>query len=302
MNNLLFGVSLLVLLNACEPLPENDRQTKISHELSQEFKDYWYSGYAELNHYSLEQARYGEIHKGDAVLIFVTEDFLTDKQVKYELGERENVQSVLKLNFTRKFNTGIYPYSLMSSIFTPVNLNQPTLKVTTSSQEWCGHTFSQLNFTENSYQGHLFSYFQKEGDTQVSVKSTILEDAVWNIIRISPDKLPTGEITMIPGTQFLRFRHRETQSEKALTTLEQAGDSTTLMKYKIEYQDFVRVLEITFEKKFPHTIIKWEETTESGFGTPETLTTRAFRTHSINSPYWSQNSLADSVYRKELGF
>ena len=50
--------------------------------LSQEFKDYWYSGEAELTRYELEQARYGEIHRGDAVLIFVTEDFRTDKQVK----------------------------------------------------------------------------------------------------------------------------------------------------------------------------------------------------------------------------
>ncbi len=27
---------------------------------------------------------------------------------------------VLKLNFSKKFNTGIYPYSMMSSVFMPI--------------------------------------------------------------------------------------------------------------------------------------------------------------------------------------
>ena len=38
------------------------------------FNAYWYTGLAEITSYSLEQARYGEIHKGSAVLIFVSEE------------------------------------------------------------------------------------------------------------------------------------------------------------------------------------------------------------------------------------
>ena len=74
------------------------------------FGDYWYQGEAELNRYDLKQFRYGEMRGGDAVLIFVTEDFLTDKQVKYEYGPKpESAATVLKMNATRKFITGIYP-------------------------------------------------------------------------------------------------------------------------------------------------------------------------------------------------
>ena len=34
--------------------------------------EYWYAGEAEITSYELNQARYGEIHKGKAVTVFVT--------------------------------------------------------------------------------------------------------------------------------------------------------------------------------------------------------------------------------------
>ena len=46
---------------------------------SNEFKDYWYEGKAEITTYKLDQARYGEIHNGRSVLIYVTEHFSKKK-------------------------------------------------------------------------------------------------------------------------------------------------------------------------------------------------------------------------------
>ena len=83
-----------------------------SNELSQAFKDYWYQGKAEITSYKLEQARYGEMRDGNAVLIYVTEDFLPEVQVKADRQNAKNIP-VLKLNSTKNFNTGIYPYSIM---------------------------------------------------------------------------------------------------------------------------------------------------------------------------------------------
>ena len=87
-------------------------QTAISNN---QFKDYWYQGKAELTSYDLEQARYRDIHQGDAVLIFVTEDFSKKKQVKLDYPSKnpKDAVPILKLNSTRKFNTGIYPYSCL---------------------------------------------------------------------------------------------------------------------------------------------------------------------------------------------
>lgn len=282
----------------------SSQQQKQASPVSQAWKDYWYSGEAELTRYKLEQARYGEIHKGDAVLIFVTEDFRTDQQVKYEGGPKGNVTSVLKLNNTKRFWTGIYPYSLITSSFSPVD-GQPTLKVSTSAQEWCGHSYSQLNLRNGQYEGLLHSYFQAEGDQEFSLEATLLEDEVWSMIRMRPQDLPTGAISLIPGTQYLRLKHREFQVEKASASLISIKDpelsAAPLTKYRIEYEAFSRVLEITFETAFPYTIVAWEEQ-QADPGKSGMLTTRATRTHSIKSPYWGQNSLADSVMRQRLGF
>lgn len=304
---LFFSSSLIVIMLiilGCSTV--NSQETKVKPPTSDEFNDYWYTGKAELTRYKLEQARYGEIHNGDAVLIFVTEDFLTDKQVKFEGGKRNgNVTSVLKLNFTRKFFTGIYPYSMMSSIFTPVDHKKPTLKVTTSSQEWCGHTYAQLNHRKNQYKGRLHSYFMEEGDQEFALDAVMLEDEIWTKIRLRPSELPTGDIKLIPGTQFLRLRHREFAVEQATASLEPVADASlstkSLAKYRVTYKNFKRVLEITFETEFPYTIVAWEEQVQSGFGNPKTLITRAVRTHSINSAYWGQHDVADLELRKKLG-
>ena len=83
----------------------------------QAFNSYWHAGKAELSKYSLQQSRYGELHEGHAVLVFVTERMNPKKQVKADRPGADTVP-VLKLNATRKFNTGIYPYSVMTSVFT----------------------------------------------------------------------------------------------------------------------------------------------------------------------------------------
>jgi hypothetical protein len=43
------------------------------------FGEYWYQGKGEVNTYFLEQERYKEIRKGEAVMVFVTEDFSMKK-------------------------------------------------------------------------------------------------------------------------------------------------------------------------------------------------------------------------------
>ena len=87
-----------------------------------EFAQYWFQGKAEVNHYKLEQNCYGEMRKGYAVLVFVTEDF-TSKQVKADNSDCSVSGAVPVMKFTpnRKFITGIYDYANMTSVFTPLD-------------------------------------------------------------------------------------------------------------------------------------------------------------------------------------
>jgi len=257
-----------------------------------DFANYWYQGKAELTSYVLKQARYGEIHEGNAVLIFVTEDFSKTKHVKlddYVRAGKDGVK-VLKLNLTKNFNTGIYPYSMMASIFTPVS-GHPTLKVTTSSQEWCGHTFGQFNLDGDTYRIRQYSYFEQEGDVTVRLKQVLLEDEIWNRIRLNPASLPTGEISLIPGSMFQRLEHADidvSMSVAQLETLENGNHA-----YTLRYPSLNRTLTIHYEPTFPYAITEWEETVGD-------LTTRATRDRSIMLDYWNHNSTEDLALRTEL--
>ena len=264
-----------------------------------EFGDYWYQGEAELTSYDLEQARYGEIHDGQAVLIFVTEDFSKKKHVKLDNPQQagDDKVNVLKLNATKKFTTGIYPYSMMSSVFTPVQgaAFPRTLKVTTTSQEWCGHTFTQINKNRGKYHVEARSYFEEEGDQELKLDGAMLEDEVWTAIRLDPNQLPVGAVDIIPGTMYQRLSHQEFGVYTAEASMDEQGD---LMTYTLLYPELKRTLSIQFNKSFPHEIEGWEETTSSRSGE---LTTRATRKKRMMLDYWSRNDVADLPLRAELG-
>jgi len=290
-------ISCLGILAACSPA-----KVEFSTNLPEEFKNYWYQGQAELSSYNLEQARYGTTHDGKAVLVFVTEDFSKKKQVKLDNPQQagNDAVKVMKLNYTKKFNTGIYPYSMMKSVFTPVNQQEfpHSLKVTTSSQEWCGHTFTQLNLDGNNYDALLRSYFESEGDREFSVNAALLEDEVWNMIRLNPEALPTGEIDIVPSTFYQRLSHTDLDVSKANASVESMGETKT---YTLDYPDLERTISIEFQAQFPHKIMGWEETYPSGFGkNAQKLTTKATLDETIMLDYWTRNQPDDEILREKL--
>jgi hypothetical protein len=267
--------------------------TQKAQPTSKAFNDYWYAGNAELTSFELEQARYGEIHKGKAVLVYVTEDFNPVKQVKADQQRANNVP-ILKLNATKKFYTGIYPYSVMTSTFYPVANNQHAMKVSFSMQEWCGHVFMQLN-NQEQFQLDSYSYFERESDQQITLDKTIVEDELWTKLRINPSQLPVGTYQIIPSFELIRMRHISAKAYSATTTLEASGE---ISSYTITYPDLNRTLEIQFKTSFPHDVLGWTETIGSS---SRKLTTKAKRINQLKTAYWSKNSVKDSILRKELG-
>ncbi|WP_299181166.1 septum formation inhibitor Maf [uncultured Aquimarina sp.] len=308
---LLFGILGVLVIIACSNIKadENIKSTektstenatsitKPTKELSEEFKKYWYAGNAEITSYKLEQARYGEMREGKAVLIYVTEDFLAKEQVKADYQNSDNIP-VLKLNATKKFNTGIYPYSIMQSTFYPVADNQHAVKISSSMQEWCGHVYAQLN-NRKKYELTSHSYFQGEADQSFELNKDILENELWAKIRIDPNELPQGDLKIIPSLEYCRLKHKEIKAYDAKATLQKDANYNT---YTIEYPKLNRNISITFTASFPYEIESWTETFKSGFGSnAKELVTKATKLKSIKSPYWGKNSNKDEVLRKELG-
>jgi len=285
-----------------------EKSSSIKKSLNKEIYSYWKNNKAEISSFELKQVRYGEIREGRAVMIFVTEPFLPNSQVKYD-GKKtdEQYSEILKLNFERNFKTGIYPYSLMTSVFTPFNAAPGyPYKITTSSQDWCGHTFFQLNNRKENFETNSYSYFQEFGDEKSNLAKAYLEDEIWNKIRLDLNSLPLGEIDIIPSTQYLRFVHLEPKSLRAKAELVTVVDGETgkeVYSYSIDYSDHDRILQIFFEKEIPHKILGWKETYYPLIFTGEKklMTTEAKIIKSINLDYWERNSNADSIYRTELG-
>lgn len=264
----------------------------------EEWGKYWFQGKAEISSFDLIQYRYGEPREGEAVLIFVTEDFSRKNQVKLDEPEKAGRDkiSVLKLNQTRDFITGIYPYHMMLSAFTPTKEKSYGLKFTASSQEWCGQTFSQLNKKgEESYSGRLFSYFEKEGDETFTVNG-MMEDDLWNLIRINPSEIPLGNVKMLPSLLHQRLSHKEFNAEPAFIQIEKLSD--TRSKLELTYSSGVRTLRIMYEHDFPFQILEWEEIQNKSNGEKEI--TYAKRKAVKNIDYWKRNKLEDEFLRKEL--
>ncbi len=302
-------MKLILLLSSCIILLscENAVSQRINknENISIE-KSYWSDGLAEVSRYDLTQQRYGESREGNLIQVFVAEDFLLDKQVKNESYESKHSTRVLKRIETRDFNTGIYSYHMFDSSFTPFDVNKypKTIKVSSSSQEWCGTTYSQLNLEGKNYNYTLHSYFEKEADILTKINSVVPEEELFTKIRLSPELLPIGKFDIIISQIVSRFLHLPAKSYKANGKLidykgtEFSGDN--LKSYEFTIPELERTVRIIFDAVAPYIIRGWTDSYPSYFD-PEVRTTKAVLTHQIKEAYWSLNSNKNSGKRQSLG-
>ncbi len=281
---------------ALEASLKKENSVKPNKEPNPEFKKYWYVGNAEITSYQLTQARYGELREGNAVLVYVTEPFLADKQVKADKPNKNNI-SVLKLNSTKNYLTGIYPYSIMNSSFYPVHDNSHALKISFSAQEWCGHVYGQINNKED-FEVMSHSYFESDADQSFKLQKTVLENEIWNKIRVNPANLPIGNLKIIPSIEYTTLSHKKLKAYKAITSIEKKG---SIYYYSISYPELERDLTIQFSAKFPYIIEGWVETFNSGSGAnKKKLISTAKKIKTIKTDYWNKHDNAHLHLRDSL--
>lgn len=258
--------------------------------LSEEFKQHWFDGFAEISSYELSQSRYRENRNGKAVLIFVTEDFLKDEQVKANKKTMTTIP-VLKSNRTKKFLTGIYPYSIMSSSFSRLRSPHKLIKNSASIQEWCGHSYLQANHRKNKLEITSHSYFEGIADQNFMLNNFMTEDEIWNLIRLSPQKLPTGNIQLILSLETGRLVHKSIKAYDVIANIDK-NENTSV--YTINYLELNRTLSIEFQNTFPYIIEGWIEKFKSK---GKTYTSKAKRIHTERRQYWQENNNDSQHYR-----
>jgi hypothetical protein len=179
----------------------------------------------------------------------------------------------------------------MLSTFSPLTYygESALLKETFSSQEWCGQVFTQINKRSEGFVLNSYSYFEQEGDQSLVLREVITEDEIWTRIRFSPEELPEGTITILPGLTTLRLRHLPQQAVSAEATLTKSeGTNRYMLVYDTGWE-----IEITFDSSFPYRIQSWKELYNGEL-------TQASRMKTIKLPYWQHNKNSDVVWRDSL--
>ena len=293
-----------------------------------DFWGHWGDGKAEMAGYSLEYPRYGKVRSGTAVTIFVNEEFADSVRVKNESSARDpsEIYPVMKLNWIQDFPTGIYDYSLMTSAFATLapHGGLPTgalTKVSFSSQEWCGHVYSQLLFSKGKAELASHSYFDGEADQNATLERPdggLPEDAVLLWARgFAGPTLERGESIEIPVLRSLeksRLLHiglgwqtargsrsaqpREITVPAGTFTVDtytlaipagKAAKSYPLGKGAVDVGASTWTIEV--ESAFPHRVIRW--------GRDDGLRAEMLGVERL--PYWSMNGPGYEAALEKLG-
>jgi hypothetical protein len=267
---------------------------------SSEFWDHWGDGQAEIATYTGEVARYGQPRPAEMTLIYVTEPHDVRTWIKTPSAPNKWEQNVLKLNRILKFQTGIYPYSVMTSIFSPVRKwDRPRFqpaKISLTAQEWCGHVFHGVWAGTDRYLSEIHSYFADEGDDRALVETSstpLFEDGLWIQLRELDGAFNDGESwsgKLVPALWQTRKRHVAPKPVDARITRDTTTyDGREVNRFTLRYDDHEVVFDIATDP--PHHLIHYRRNQ----GTELTL-------HEVERlPYWQLNRPEDSSYRKRLG-
>lgn len=157
------------------PAPQFRLEIPIEREHSDAWKKFselstWDDGFSEMSYYDATRTFYGKPRKYTRVHLFNRQDM--DRQRSVKAGEKTTqVVPAFKFLVAEEIPTDNYNYRLLtSSFFTRPGLDP--MKLTVSSQEWCGTTFKWLNWarpieysSDNwSLDVCWYSYHPDEGD------------------------------------------------------------------------------------------------------------------------------------------
>lgn len=273
-------------------------------DVHERFSRHWHDGQAELDGYRLTVQRYGEEREGVAVMIFVTEPLRLSTRVKADdPSERpDDVVDVLKLNFVRDFQTGIYDYDTMTSVFSATS-DLELLKVSFSSAEWCGHVYSEMVTADDQLELLTHSYFEGESGRQELDRPSggITGEELFVLLRgLKGDFLAPGEqrtLPFLPSAFVQRLHHRPAEWIRATvrraevtTPVSVPAGEFEVSRYEIEIADG-RKGSFDIESAWPHRIVRWSLAPD----------VEGALTGSLRTPYWQENREGDESRLEALG-
>ncbi|RAL20259.1 hypothetical protein DL240_17930 [Lujinxingia litoralis] len=279
-----------------------DLPAEPAHRASSDFWAHWGDGHGEISTYRGTLARYGELRDARATLIFVTEPHDKRTWIKSPGVDAPHRVEVLKLNHLVTFQTGVYPYHVMRSVFAPVDrwdgerTGFSPVKIALSVQEWCGQVSHILWPGAGEYLSRLSSYFESEGDVEERVEveaGTLYADALPIQVRELDGPFLEGAERwtgpLIPTLWQARVEHQPLQVALATitrSTVERQGLPYT--RFDVSWPGGAHYFEV--EQHYPRRIQR--------FGSSEGTAFERVATERL--PYWQLNSLPDKAHRETL--
>jgi len=283
-----------------------------------QFSEHWRDGCAEVSGYRLGVTRYGEPRPGYASLIYVTEPFLEEERVKADdpTGNPEGIFEALKLNLSRDFQTGVYDYNTMTSVFTHLQPGRADLKkLVFSSTEWCGQVFQQLLFRDRAIDQIVASYFEGES-TDAPLPwpppmggEPLTEDGLFIRLRaLEGELLSPGETRVhpfLPSLFWARLTHNdlawstaELSRAEAAAPVDVIGGRFVCDRYTIRVIDG-RVGVFDVEHEYPHRVVRWRWTGLEG--EPYEAADCGELLGTSRMKYWERKARSDVSALKTLG-
>ncbi len=284
------------------------------------FESHWQDGKAELDGYRYTVTRYGQPREGTAVMIFVTEPFSDRKRVKVDDPNANPTDTfeALKLNFVRDFQTGIYDYNTMSSLFVRSRDFSP-VKISFSSAEWCGHVYEEMLFQGARIADRYSSYFEDEsGSREIDLREMgLAEEELFIRLRgLRGDWLKPGERRRVPflaSAFYRRLAHAPLTWAEA--TIERGRKTETIAVPAGRFATSVTTVTVPgarqgrfwIEEAYPHRVVRWEWKAAAGSAAGGTRRSAAEAldagelTGSTRVAYWRLHGVGDEAYLKQLG-
>lgn len=267
---------------------------------SEAFNTRWGDGRAELSGYRATVNRYGEMRPAELMLLYVTEPMSRATWIKDDNAAGPLRVNVLKLNASLKFQTGVYPYSVLTSVFAPVDAWRDErfapVKITLSVQEWCGHVFHAVWPGDDRYVSQVLSYFASEGETREEVTApsgALYEDALLIQLRELDGAFAGGRDwrgSLVPSLWSARRAHRELRPVSATITRSVASlDGAAVNRFELRYGDYSRTIDV--EAAEPHRVLGWRAS--------DGEEARILRTARL--AYWQLNHNGDERQRESFG-
>lgn len=119
----------------------------------------WDDGLGEISYYRAKKPIYGKQREYIRVHMLNREWFSPSAGTKTENPDAPDRTPIFKLNIMHEVPTENYNYRYMTTLFSERGSLRP-LKLTSSSQEWCGITYQHLVWKDNRVEIDQFNYFE----------------------------------------------------------------------------------------------------------------------------------------------